>query len=89
LLLGFLLSAVHEVLGSRSKDPSAPSPFPYLGAMFAVTGSYFFEPSFSNLILKDQLFLVVAFMLLAARLTTPQPSLAKFGAARWTPPLDG
>ncbi|MEI9475381.1 MAG: O-antigen ligase family protein [Deltaproteobacteria bacterium] len=44
------------------------SPFPYIGAVFAVAGEYWFEPSFKDAMQKYQLFFVLAMLLVVSRL---------------------
>jgi hypothetical protein len=43
------------------------SPFPYIGAAFAIGGEYWFEPSFKDAIQKHQLLFVLAMLLVVAR----------------------
>ena len=61
LLLSFILTTVKRGIASLidTKDPMTSS-LPYLAAVFAMTGSYFFEPAFIDPIQKFQLLFALA-----------------------------
>lgn len=71
LLVSFILAHVKRGLMSpiSTIDPLM-SPLPYLAAIFAITGSYFFEPSFIDPIQKFQLFFVLAMIFVLSRVNS-------------------
>lgn len=71
LLVSFLVAHVKRGLMSpiSTIDPIM-TPLPYLAAVFALTGSYFFEPSFSDPIQKFQLFFVLAMTFVLPRVNS-------------------
>jgi len=61
LLVSFIVAHVKRGIASvRPATDPLMSPLPYLAAVFAMTGSYFFEPSFDDPIQKFQLFFALA-----------------------------
>jgi O-antigen ligase len=64
----FFVSVVGRSVSGKDEVRGLFSPYPYIGAIFALTGSYFFEPSFSNIVQKFQfLFLLSVLMSLPGR----------------------
>jgi len=64
LFCAFILSCIRR--GLRKVDyvqGGVLSPFPYIGAVFAIAGEYWFEPSFKDAIQKYQLIFVLAMLL--------------------------
>jgi hypothetical protein len=74
LLVAFILAHIKRGLqsGTVASDPIFSS-LPYVAAVLALTGSYFFEPSFGDPIQKFQLFFVLAmcFVLPKIQIETP------------------
>ena len=88
LLVAFIASAVRYALKTYKDSPGAHSPFPYIGAALAMTGEYFFEPSFSDPIQKYQLFFVLAAVILTGARLRPRGRVMDTARTR-TPLLKG
>jgi hypothetical protein len=70
LFSAFILSCIRR--GLRKLDyvqGGLLTPFPYIGAVFAMAGEYWFEPSFKDAIQKYQLLFVLAMLLVVRKLT--------------------
>lgn len=78
LLVSFVLAHVKRGLTALGNniDPLL-SPWPYLAAVFAFGGSYFFEPSFGDPIQKFQLFFVLAMSFVLPRVHASNPTASK------------
>jgi O-antigen ligase len=72
LLVSFILAHVRRGLkcGINASRPLM-SPFPYVIAVFAMTGSYFFEPSFAEPTQKFQLLFMLAMVFALPRIEAP------------------
>ncbi len=73
-LIAFIVSALRYGLKGYKDAPGAPSPFPFIGAVLAMTGEYFFEPSFNDPIQKYQLFFTLAAVVISGRLLSTRKS---------------
>jgi O-antigen ligase len=72
LLVVFIISIITQSLKIEMNLSGLISPYPYIGAIFAMSGSWFFEPAFSDPIQKFQLFFIAGIIVIITKLSNSQ-----------------